>query len=100
MDVGNTVTLFLDPKLDNSFMKSLHHDLQSVYGKKILTTSQQVISTLLSKPLLSSIQPQLKVGFKQKWLCTPHPPQLYSKYKEMTTQCKCAQSQTTTLAFL
>ena len=48
MDVGNTVTLFLDPKLDNSFMKSLHHDLQSVYGSKILTTSQQVNSNLFN----------------------------------------------------
>ena len=71
MDVGNTVTLFLDPKLDNSFMKSLHHDLQSVYGKKILTTSQQVISALFSKPQLSSIQPQLEVGFTRKWLSPP-----------------------------
>ena len=73
MDVGNTVTLFLDPKLDNSFMKSLHHDLQSVYGKKILTTSQQVISALFSKPQLSSIQPQLEVGFTRKWLSPPPP---------------------------
>ena len=53
MDVGNSVTLFLDPKLDNSFMKSLHHDLQSVYGSKILTTSQQVNSNLFNLNIAS-----------------------------------------------
>ena len=41
-DAGNTVTLFLDPDLDNTFMKNLLHDLQTVYNNKIQVITHQV----------------------------------------------------------
>ena len=41
-DAGNTVTLFLDPNIDNAFMKNLSHDLKNVYNSKIQVITHQV----------------------------------------------------------
>ena len=43
MEVGNTVTLFMDPQLDSYFMENIFNDLQCLYSLEIQTTNQQVV---------------------------------------------------------
>ena len=42
MEAGNTITFYLDPKIDNSFMNNVANDLQCVTQKEIRTISTQV----------------------------------------------------------
>ena len=42
MDRDNTVTFFLDPQLNNDFMKNVANDLQCVTNKEIKTINTQV----------------------------------------------------------
>ena len=41
-EVDNTVTFFIDAKMDNTFVNNIVNDLQSLSKQKILTTDQQV----------------------------------------------------------
>ena len=42
-EADNTVTFFIDPKIEDTFMKNVVNDLQSLSNKEILTTDQQVV---------------------------------------------------------
>ena len=50
MEIGNEITFFIDPKIDNEFMVDAANDLQCVMDKKVNIIKHQVIkfpSTLI-----------------------------------------------------
>ena len=56
-EADNTVTFFIDPKMENTFMNNVVNDLQSLSYKKILTTDQQVILYQRSCSIISVMNP-------------------------------------------
>ena len=46
MEIGNEITFFIDPKIDNEFMVDAANDLQCVMDKKVNIIKHQVIKLI------------------------------------------------------
>lgn len=58
MEADNSVTFFLDPLMDNSFVKNVANEVQCVTNKTIETTDKQVKSILNCRLIVKKLGPK------------------------------------------